>query len=240
MKKLFLLLPLILGLGLASCVNKSASSSHSEPEIVEPGEPSLSGIAVSGEFKTEYEIGEEFDATGIVVTALFSDESSQDVSAETTFTGFSSEVAGPCTVTAHYENMSAEFSVTILEAPVVYTAESVAADISELLGLNLTNKGTYWGVTINFSQSGVDYSNTQAEEDVLMPVIATLVNYYMPDYLELVGAKYFTSEEDFWEDESGDTAYYAYLEVEEVGVNLISYCYNGYLLGQISVFSTAE
>ena len=128
-----------------------------------------------------------------------------------------------------------------VEPEVVYTAESVAADISSELAsygisaLSYDEDSDSYGKTLNFSEDGVDYSNTQAEEDVLYPVVATLASL-MPDYLELVGAKYFTSEEDFWEDESGDTVYYALYSVSEVCVDLIGYCYLGYLLGQIAVY----
>lgn len=117
---------------------------------------------------------------------------------------------------------------------IVYTAEMVATDIGTALGVTLTNKETYYGGAFNFSQEGVDYSNTQAEEEVLKPVVTTLKSF-MPEYLTLVGEKYFTSEEDFWGDSSGDTAYYALLGVNEVQVELISYCYNNSLIGQISV-----
>ena len=127
------------------------------------------------------------------------------------------------------------------EVPAIKSVEDVVADINDALslyGVALSDKGTYWGITLNFSEDGVDYSDTQAASDVLLPVVQALFSF-MPDYLELVGAKYFTSEEDFWEDGSGDTVYYAYLEVDELGVDLISYCYMGYLLGQMSVYSIA-
>ena len=249
-RKVFLLLPLILGLNLVSCANKSTSMISSDPEIVEPGVPSepgepsepekanLLGIAISGEFKENYEIDEEFDPTGIVVTASYDDETSKDVTAETVFSGFDSSEAGKCHVTATYEDKTAEIILTIWEHS--YTVEEVASDIGDLLGITLSDKGTYYGVSLNFSEDGVDYSDTQAAEDVLSPVVNTLYYYYMPEYLELVGAAYFAPEDDFWGDESGDTAYYAYLEVDEVGVDLISYCYNGYLIGQIAVYSIAE
>lgn len=228
-------LPLLASMMLTGCkmFNKS-SSGHSEPEIIEPVESVLESIAISGEFKTEYEVGEEFDASGIIVTASYEDESSKDVTSETTFSGFDSSVAGPCVVTASYEDKTASIDLTIVAH--VYSVEEVAGDIGELIGRALNDKGTYWGITLNFSEDGVDYSNTQAEEDVLYPVAATLAMYYMPEYLEILGAKYFTSEEDFWEDESGDTAYYVLLGVDEVSVDIIAYCYSGYLLGQIAVY----
>ena len=234
--KLFLLLPLALGISLSSCKNSGNNSVTPEPDIVEPDVATVEGIVISGEFKTEYYTSEEFDSTGIVVTATLSDETTKDVTSETEFSGFDSSVVGPVVVTATYAEKTAEINLTI----VARTVEKVVDDIGGALGRALTNKGSYYGITLNFSQDGVDYSNTQAEESVLYPVVATLVNYYMPEYLTIVGAKYFTAEEDFWEDGSGDTAYYAMLSVDEVGIDIISYCYSGYLLGQIAVYSIAE
>lgn len=226
--KLFGLLAATFTLGLASCNNQPAK----------PADPVLMSIAVSGEYKTEYLVGEEFDSTGIIVMASYDKGEDKDVSSEASFSGFDSSIAGPCIVTASYQEKTAEINLVINEP--AKTVEGVAADIGSNLGVDLTNKDTYFIITLNFSQEGVDYSNSQAAEDVLMPVVATLYNNYMPEYLELQSASYFAAEDDFWEDESGDTAYYAFLSVDEVGVDLIGYCYNGYLLGQVVVYSIAE
>ena len=45
----------------------------------------LLSISVSGQFKSEYDIGEAFDATGVVVTAAYDDGSTQDVSSQASF-----------------------------------------------------------------------------------------------------------------------------------------------------------
>ncbi|MBR5382490.1 MAG: bacterial Ig-like domain-containing protein [Clostridia bacterium] len=71
-------------------------------------------IAISGEYKTEYEIGEEFDPTGIVVTATLSDETTKDVSAEVIFTGFDSTEAGEKTLTATYGTGNSAVSTTFV------------------------------------------------------------------------------------------------------------------------------
>ena len=250
MKKIKLLLASLMCLGLLTgCSIKDFFHKTSEPEVVQPSgdepsepeqpetpeaDPVLVSIAVSGEFKTEYEVGEEFDSTGIVVTAHFDKGEDKDVTAEASFSGFDSSVAGPCVVTVSFEGKFAEIELTIIAH--VYSLEEVVGDINSAFaayGIALSDKGSYWGVTLNFSEEGVDYSNTQAEEEVLYPVVATLANF-MPDYLQ-----YFTADDDFWEDGSGDTAAYAMFGVDEVGVDIIAYCYSGYLLGQIAVYSVA-
>ena len=66
-------------------------------------EAALTGIEVTAPTKTEYEIGEKLDTSGLVVTARYSDGSAA-VLTETqyTLTGFSSEEAGEKTVTVSY------------------------------------------------------------------------------------------------------------------------------------------
>lgn len=134
------------------------------------------------------------------------------------------------------------------EQETTYTVEEVVEAInnafaSVLQGGTLleydSEDDVYIGV-LNFSEDGEDYSNTQAEESVLYPVVYTLM-YYMPEFLGEAEYHYWTSEEDFWEDESGDTVSEAFYEVPgNVGVDLISYCYNGYLIGQVQVFELSE
>lgn len=98
----------------------------------------LSSISVSGQFKTEYEQGESFDASGIVVTAVFDDGSSKDVSSEASFSGFSSESLGSNTVTVSYGGQTASISLTIVK-PVkrAWSAEEMALFDEYLHGIEL-------------------------------------------------------------------------------------------------------
>ena len=73
----------------------------------------LDNIKVSGDFKDEYYVGDEFDSTGIVVTAYYDDESSKDVSSEASFSGFDSSAAGSVTVTVSYLDKTTSFDVTV-------------------------------------------------------------------------------------------------------------------------------
>ena len=95
----------------------------------------LTSISISGQYKAEYEVGEEFDSTGIVVTAAYDDGSTKDVTSQATFSGFSSEQAGPCTVTVSFEGQTATLNLTI--NPAVkrdWTAEEKAIFADHLHG----------------------------------------------------------------------------------------------------------
>ena len=87
-------------------------------------EAALTGIEVTAPTKTEYEIGEKLDTSGLVVTARYSDGSAA-VLTETqyTLTGFSSEEAGEKTVTVSYTEdgvtKTAAFVVTVKGLPAV-------------------------------------------------------------------------------------------------------------------------
>ena len=80
------------------------------------GEVTVTSLAISGEYKTEYLLGDEFDKTGIVVTATYSDNTTKDVTDETEFTGFDSSTPGQNKVTAVYGGAFVEFTV-IIKAP---------------------------------------------------------------------------------------------------------------------------
>lgn len=79
----------------------------------------LSTIAVTTKpAKVEYFVGDKFDATGMVVTATYSDKSTKKVTGYTT-TGFSSTKAGTVTLTVTFEKKTATFTVAVKEKPVV-------------------------------------------------------------------------------------------------------------------------
>lgn len=123
-------------------------------------------------------------------------------------------------------------TVIIPELAYSKTIEEVTSDIQTAIG------GT--GKAFNFTSyapEGSDLTNPQAPEDLLVIPVSILYSV-MPEYLSVVDAHYWTSEEDYWEDESGDTVYSVVLATPriEVGVKLIGYVYNSALVGQYSVF----
>ena len=95
----------------------------------------LESIAISGDFKQEYELGEEFDKTGIIVTASYSNGSSRDVSSEASFEGFSSEAKGTVVVTVSFEGKTAELPLNIVKSH--WTASEQALFDQYLYGVAL-------------------------------------------------------------------------------------------------------
>ena len=73
------------------------------------------GISVSG-YKTVYTQGEQFDTTGLVVTATLSDNTQKEVTESCTITGFdSSTPVDKQTITVSYKGKTADFVIKIEE-----------------------------------------------------------------------------------------------------------------------------
>lgn len=84
----------------------------------------LSSIALSGSYKTTFNVNEAFDHTGLVVTATFSDDTNKDVTSEATFSNPDMTSAGVKTITVGYSYKGVEktktYSITVNDA-VPYT-----------------------------------------------------------------------------------------------------------------------
>lgn len=216
MKKtnLFITALLRLGLMLAGCSIKGNTPSSSEPTSSETA-PVLQSIAVSGEFKTEYEIGEEFDATGIVVTATYDKGEPADVTADTVFSGFDSSVAGPVVVTATYSEKTAEINLTVIEH--AYSAEEVVADINgvfnSLVGSDILAWYDDYSCYIGALNLGAAQATTDEEHQAELQSAAEFIADYLPEYLEATAAGFETDYDD----------YYIGLEASSVGVDLFAY-----------------
>lgn len=236
-KNLFIL-PLLAGLMLVGCKNKEVKPS--EPEIVDPSEPSepevaLQGISISGEFKTEYHIGDEFDSAGIIVTATYSDETTKDVTAETEFSGFDSAALGEIVVTAAYLEQTAEINLAIVAHSLAEIEADIASALSEAIGQTISFSDTghgYSAIGLNLSDEDAETYIDAAAQEVIAPAVNTLYNF-MPGYLTVAAAHFYTAEEDFWGD--GSTAYVAVLtnEDETVEIDIVGYCYKSKLVGEI-------
>ena len=81
----------------------------------EPEDPVLERIEVTTlPDTTEYKIGDTLDLTGMVVTAYYSNDESEEVT-DYTVEGFDSSAAGPVELTVRYEDKTAVFTVTVTE-----------------------------------------------------------------------------------------------------------------------------
>ena len=105
----------------ANCVGKAKLTatyngfSQSVLITVNADTSTLTAITVTPPAKTVYEIGEDFDPTGLAVTATYSDEFSRELSpTEYGLEGFSSEAVGESTITVTFGDFSESFTVTII------------------------------------------------------------------------------------------------------------------------------
>jgi transcription elongation GreA/GreB family factor len=94
----------------------------------------LTSIAVTTPpTKVQYNLNEAFDGTGMVVTATYSDNSTEAVTGYTT-SGFSSDTAGNKTITITYEGKTATFTVDVIdpskETVVTPTASPAAGEVA--------------------------------------------------------------------------------------------------------------
>lgn len=87
----------------------------------------LTGIEVSGSFKTEYEVGETFDKTGMVVTAKHSDNTSAEVTDFTIEPNRALEKTDT-KVTVYFENKTKDVSITVKEH--TYVASCATSGLS--------------------------------------------------------------------------------------------------------------
>ncbi|MGD9813058.1 MAG: lamin tail domain-containing protein [Bacilli bacterium] len=130
----------------------------------------LSSISISGTPETSYFEGESFDSTGITVTALYSDNSTADVTSLTTYTP-EPLTAGITTVVAHYTELGVEKTADI-------TGITVTAVV--VTGISLKTAGTQLftlGQTFNTSNLVITATkNNSTVEDVSAGLTVTGVN----------------------------------------------------------------
>lgn len=85
----------------------------------------LKSIALSGTYPTEFTQDDTFSHEGMVVTATYTDNTTDDVTAKATFTGYDMSTLGDQTVTVSYtENgitKTADYAITVSKAPFVPT-----------------------------------------------------------------------------------------------------------------------
>lgn len=83
----------------------------------------VSKIELSGDYPTEFYVGDEFSHEGMVVTATYTDDTTKDVTAEAEFSGFdSSAIKENQTITVSYtenaKTVETTYKVNIVKAPI--------------------------------------------------------------------------------------------------------------------------
>lgn len=107
--------------------------------------PELISITVTPPIKTTYNVGDELDTTGMVVTANFSDSSTKDVTSDATLSGFDSSAKGNVTVTVSYTEKEITktdtFNVTIVAASL--DTYNIDVSANPTAGGTVSGGGTY-------------------------------------------------------------------------------------------------
>jgi hypothetical protein len=123
---------------------KTVTVSYSEGEVTKTATyditvnapATLTSIALSGTYPTEFQQGDAFSSEGIVVTAYYDDNTTSDVTANAAFSGYDMDVLGEQTVTVSYEGQTATYTITIVEKKGVasnpYTVAEAIAFINTL------------------------------------------------------------------------------------------------------------
>ncbi len=146
-------------------------------------EPTLTGLTVSGNYKTNYVQGQVLDLTGAVYTVTMSDGSKTQLTAEqaekVTATGYDAEKPGIQTVVLTYETVSATIQVTVvrktisnLEISGSYKTEYLVGEQLDLAGMVMTAK---WndGSETNVSTKDVTVSGYDAQKQGVQTVTLT-------------------------------------------------------------------
>lgn len=100
------------GVTVTAALNVTVTASGTEePEVI------LSSIKVTPPKKLEYTAGEELDTAGMTVTAVYSDNTEKDVTADAVLSGYDADTEGTQTITVTYEengvSVSAQFTITV-------------------------------------------------------------------------------------------------------------------------------
>ena len=111
-------------------------------------EKTISSIAVSGDYKTEFNVGDDFFFGG-TVTATYSDESTEDVTNNAAFSGYDLSSVGNQTVTVIYEEKTTSYNIVVSQAVIPPVMEKTYEKILSLSDLSAGSK-----VIIGYESSG--------------------------------------------------------------------------------------
>lgn len=98
-----------------TCSTVDGSNKFSTCSVTVTAAPTLSSLSVSGGPRSFYE-GDDFSYEGMVVTATYSDSSTEDVTDDAEFSGYDMSEVGNQTVTVSFNGVSTTYSISVLEA----------------------------------------------------------------------------------------------------------------------------
>jgi ketosteroid isomerase-like protein len=142
---------------------------------VHPAGTTLTGIAVTTPpTKTDYNLGEELDTAGMVVTATYSDGSTQAVTGYTT-SGYDKNTKGNHKVTVTYQGKTAEFEVNVIDPTLQTVAKPVASPAAGTYTAmqNVTLTTTTSGAAIYYTTNGTEPTKTSTLYSSAISISAT-------------------------------------------------------------------
>lgn len=157
---------LALSLLSVSACSPTPSSSSSEPSESSQSFSSLTLVSldVTPPTKVVYEIGEQFDSVGMVVYAVYDDESRFLLTEnEYSVSGFDSSISGDKVITVTYQDITATFNVHV-NAPVTLSSISVTPPLKTQYGVGEALDTTGITVTALYSNNNeeiIDISNCE-------------------------------------------------------------------------------
>ncbi len=143
---------------------------------VEEASSPLASIALSGTYPTTFTKGEEFSHEGMTVTATYEDNSTKDVTANATFSGYNMSTTGEQTVTVSYTEggvtKTATYDITVIyitsialsgEYPTEFTEGDEFSHEGMIVTATYSNESTK-DVTASASFSGYDMNIPGTQE----------------------------------------------------------------------------
>ena len=148
-------------------------------------EPQITGIAVATlPARTEYEIGEALDVTGLTLMSLYSDGKTEAITEGYTLSGFDSTTIGEKTVTVTYGEFSAQFSVKV-NCGHIQAEKGVCIRCNEPIAVVITGTAAGNFITVADALAAAEEGSTlvlqrdvSAEDVVLLPGVALGLNGY--------------------------------------------------------------
>ncbi len=121
----------------------------------------VSALAVDGATKTEYEVNDEVDHTGAVVTATFATAGDVDVTLNSTFTDPDMSTSGTKQVTANFAEQTATYDITIAaETP------EITVDVTEVAFGTVAQDATIDAKTVSVTLKAIAEATVAVTGDV--------------------------------------------------------------------------
>ena len=148
------------------CKNKNSFCFILEKEIPSPVLQSIE--ITSSPDKTEYNVGEAFDPTGLTLKLTYSDGSTETITNGFTISGFDSSTVGTKTITVTYSGFTTTFEVTVVEQKLTGDVDG-DGEVSDWDAILLNRYLAGWkNVTLDLSVADIDGDGEVSDWDAII------------------------------------------------------------------------